>query len=265
RVSNHLSRSGSGGAKPKTRLFAPRLARRLYPHADALIAVSRGVADDVHAVTGYPRARIHALQSPILTDELRRRAEAPLDHPWFAPGEPPVVLGVGRLVKQKDFPTLIRAFARVRAGRPARLLLLGRAKNSKKRRRLTDLIDSLGVTADVQLAGYVDNPLAFMKRAGVLVLSSAWEGLPGVLIEALACGCPIVSTDCPSGPSEILEGGKYGRLVPIGDDAAMAAAIDATLNNPPAHDTLRARAEDFSADRAIDRYLAVLLSVSRQP
>ena len=178
RVSNHLSRTGSGGAKPKTRPFAPRLARRLYPHADALIAVSRGVADDVYAVTGYPRARIHALQSPILTEELRRRAEAPLDHPWFAPGEPPVVLGVGRLVKQKDFPTLIRAFARVRAGRPARLLLLGRAKNSKKRRRLADLIAGLGVTADVQLAGYVDNPLAFMKRAGVLVLSSAWRGSP---------------------------------------------------------------------------------------
>ena len=262
RVSNHLSRSGSGGAKPKTRLFAPRLARRLYPRAAAIVAVSQGVADDVHAVTGYPRARIHALHSPILTDELRERAEAPLDHPWFAAGEPPVVLGVGRLVKQKDFPTLIRAFARVRGGRPARLLLLGRAKNNKKRRRLTDLIASLGVTADVQLAGYVDNPLAYMKRAAVLVLSSAWEGLPGVLIEALACGCPIVSTDCPSGPSEILAGGEYGRLVPIGDDVAMAAAINATLDEPPARDALRARAEEFSADRAIDRYLAVLLSVS---
>lgn len=265
RVSNHLSRSGSGGAKPKTRLFAPRLARWLYPRADALVAVSQGVADDVHAVTGYPSARIHALQSPILTDELRHRADAPLDHSWFAPGEPPVVLGVGRLVKQKDFPTLIRAFARVRAGRPVRLVLLGRAKNGKKRRRLTDLIDSLGVTADVQLAGYVDNPLAFMKHAGVLVLSSAWEGLPGVLIEALACGCPIVSTDCPSGPSEILDGGKYGRLVPIGDDAAMAVAINATLDAPPARGVLRARAEDFSANRAIDRYLAVLLSVCRRP
>jgi glycosyltransferase involved in cell wall biosynthesis len=259
RVSNHLSRSGSGGAEPKTRMFAPRLARRLYPRAAALIAVSQGVADDVHEVTGYPRTRIHALHSPILTDELRGRAEASLDHPWFRPGEPPVVLGVGRLVKQKDFPTLIRAFARVRAVRPARLLLLGRAKNSKKRRRLTDLIDSLGVTADVQLAGYVDNPLAYMKRAGVLVLSSAWEGLPGVLIEALACGCPIVSTDCPSGPSEILAGGEFGRLVPIGDDVAMAAAINATLDAPPDPALLRARAEEFGADRAIGRYLDVLL------
>lgn len=261
RVSNHLSRSGSEGAKPKTRMFAPRLARRLYPRADAVIAVSRGVADDVHAVTGYPRDRIHAVQSPMLTDELRQRIDASVDHPWLAAGQPPVILGVGRLVKQKDFPTLIRAFARVRAARPARLLLLGRAKNNKKRRRLTDLIDSLGVTTDVELTGYVDNPLAYMKRAAVLVLSSAWEGLPGVLIEALACGCPIVSTDCPSGPAEILEGGKYGRLVPIGDDAAMAAAILETLNAPPPRDALRARAEDFGADRAIDRYLSVLLSV----
>jgi glycosyltransferase involved in cell wall biosynthesis len=259
RVSNHLSRTGSGGAEPKNRMFAPRLARWLYPRADALIAVSQGVADDVHAVTGYPRTRIHALHSPILTDEMRRRAEAPLDHPWFAAAEPPVVVGVGRLVKQKDFPTLIRAFARVRATRPARLLLLGRAKNSKKRRRLTDLIDSLGVTADIQLTGYVDNPLAYMKRAAVLVLSSAWEGLPGVLIEALACGCPIVSTDCPSGPSEILAGGEFGRLVPVGDDMAMAAAISATLDEAPDRERLRARAEEFGADRAIDRYLEVLL------
>lgn len=263
RVSNHLSRSGSGGAKPKTRMFAPRLARRLYPRADAVIAVSQGVADDVHDVTGYPCERIHALHSPILTDELRRRIDAPLDHPWFVAGEPPVVLGVGRLVKQKDFPTLIRAFARVRATRPARLLLLGRAKNTKKRRRLTDLIDALGVAADVQLAGYVDNPPAYMNRAAVLVLSSAWEGLPGVLIEALACGCPIVSTDCPSGPSEILAGGRFGRLIPIGDAAAMASAIIATLDAPPDRAALRDRAGEFGADRAIDRYLRILLSVSR--
>jgi len=262
RVSNHLSRSGSGDAKPKKRLFAPRLARWLYPRADAVIAVSRGVADDIHLVTGYPRERIHAVYSPILTDELRERAAASLDHPWFAPGEPPVVLGVGRLVKQKDFPTLIRAFARVHAERPVRLLILGRAKK-KKRQRLVDLIDSLGLAADVQLPGYVDNPLAYMARAAVLVLSSAWEGLPGVLIEALACGCPVVSTDCPSGPSEILADGKYGRLVPVGDATAMAAAINATLDAPPARDALRARAEEFDSARAIDNYLSVLLSVSR--
>lgn len=262
RVSNHLSRSGSGDAKPKKRLFAPRLARWLYPRADAVIAVSRGVADDIHLVTGYPRERIHAVYSPILTDELRERAAVSLDHPWFAPGEPPVVLGVGRLVKQKDFPTLIRAFARVHAERPVRLLILGRAKK-KKRQRLVDLIDSLGLAADVQLPGYVDNPLAYMARAAVLVLSSAWEGLPGVLIEALACGCPVVSTDCPSGPSEILADGKYGRLVPVGDDTAMAAAINATLDAPPARDALRARAEEFDSARAIDNYLSVLLSVSR--
>lgn len=264
RVSNHLSRTGSGGAKPKRRLFAPRLARWLYPRAAALIAVSRGVGEDIAAVTSYPRDRIHVLVSPVVTDELRRRAEEPLEHRWFAPGEPPVLLGVGRLVKQKDFPTLIRAFARVRAVRPARLLLLGRAKNNKKRRRLTSLIDELGVTADVELAGYVNNPLPYMRRAAVLVLSSAWEGLPGVLIEALACGCPIVSTDCPSGPSEILEEGRYGKLVPIGDDASMAAAILAVLDAPPPRDLLRARAEAFAVDHAVDRYLAVLLAVRRQ-
>jgi glycosyltransferase involved in cell wall biosynthesis len=262
RMSNHLSRSGSGGAKPKRRLFAPRFARWLYPDAAAMIAVSQGVADDIVRITGYPRERIHVIYSPVVTAELEKRARKPLDHPWLLPGAPPVVLGVGRLVKQKDFPTLVRAFARVRAQRPARLILLGRAKDSKKRRRLTDLIDSLGIAADVELAGYVDNPLPYMVRAGVLALSSAWEGLPGVLIEALACGCPVVSTDCPSGPAEILDDGRYGRLVPIGDDAALARAILETLDAPPTGDVLRARAGEFVADRSIERYLAVLDSVA---
>lgn len=264
RMSNHLTRSGAGGAAtPDRRRFARRLARTLFADSKAVIAVSQGVADDLVAAIGYPQAQIQTIYSPILTDDLRQRADMSLDHPWFVRGQPPVVLAVGRLVKQKDFPTLVRAFARVRARRPLRLLILGRAKNAKRLRRLNDLIEEVGVAADVQVGGYVANPAPYMKHAAMLALSSAWEGLPGVLIEALACGCPVVSTDCPSGPREILDGGRFGRLVPVGDDAALAAAIEATLDDPPGRETLLARAEDFGSERSIASYLELLLRVQR--
>jgi glycosyltransferase involved in cell wall biosynthesis len=117
----------------------------------------------------------------------------------------------------------------------------------------------LGVGEDVALPGFVDNPLAFMARSSIFVLSSLYEGLPGVLIQALACGCPVVSTDCPSGPREILNEGRVGPLVPIGDDAALAEAIEAILDDPPPSGRLRTRAELFSVDRAVDNYLKLLL------
>src|SRR5262249_43075680 len=146
-------------------------------------------------------------------------------HPWFRPSAPPVVLGAGRLHAQKDFPTLLRAFAQVRAKREARLMILGEAKCAEYRTELMALAAQLGIADDVMLPGFVANPFAYMARAAVFVLSSAWEGLPTVLIEALASGCPVVSTACPSGPREILENGKYGPLVPVGDDTALANAI----------------------------------------
>jgi glycosyltransferase involved in cell wall biosynthesis len=172
------------------------------------------------------------------------------------------VLGVGRIGRQKDFATLIRAFARVRAQRAARLVILGEAKNAAKHAervaRLRELAEQLGVAADVELPGFAANPFAYMARAAVFALSSRYEGLGNVLIEAMACGCPVVSTDCPVGPSEILAGGRYGRLVPVGDDAALADAILRTLDEPPAAALLRARAGDFSVERAVDGYLAAL-------
>jgi len=187
------------------------------------------------------------------------KAKAPLDHPWFAPGAPPVVLGVGRLAPQKDFPTLIRAFARVRAERAARLMILGDGKTPDRRAELLALADELGVAEEVALPGFQPNPFAYMARASLFVLSSAWEGLPGVLVQALACGCPVVSTDCPSGPAEILEQGQYGRLVAVGDEVALADAMRSTLDNPPERDRLRDRGAAFSVDLSIDRHLEVLL------
>jgi glycosyltransferase involved in cell wall biosynthesis len=252
RVSNHLSRQG-------TRTITPTLARRFYPRADAFIAVSQSVADDLIGAIALPRQRVTAIYNPVVTRELLARAEEPLDHPWFAAGEPPVVLGVGRLVKQKDFPTLVRAFARVRERRPARLLLLGETKKPRRRRRLEELIRELGVDEDVAIEGFVDNPLPYMRGAAVFALSSAWEGLPGALIEAMACGCPPVSTDCPGGSAEILDQGRLGPLVPVGDDAALAEAIVQQLECPTAPALLEARAREFALDLAVDHYLEVLL------
>ncbi|MDE2058359.1 MAG: glycosyltransferase [candidate division NC10 bacterium] len=260
RVSNHLSPSAVHTQSKK--LFRPQLAGRFYPWADAIIAVSDGVADDVARVTSLPRERITTIYNPVVTPELQEKARAALDHPWFAPGSPPVVLGVGRLATQKDFSTLLRAFGLVRAVRKARLIILG---EGKERPELEALTRGLDIASDVALPGFTPNPFPYMARASLLVLSSAWEGLPGVLIEAMACGCPVVSTDCPSGPAEILDGGTYGPLVPVGDDTALAKAILSVLETPPDSERLRTQAAQFSVDRATDRYLQVLLELSGLP
>ncbi|MGI6285994.1 glycosyltransferase [Neomoorella humiferrea] len=200
----------------------PRLIRMFYPWADAVVAVSRGVAEDLAKTTGLSLDRIQVIYNPVINPELLKRAREPLDHPWFMPGQPPVVLSVGRLTSAKDYPTLIRAFARVRKKRPARLLILG---EGEERPKLETMVRELGLEQDVALPGFEVNPYKYMKRATVFVLSSMWEGLPTVLIEALALGIPVISTDCKNGPSEILEGGRWGRLVPVGKDLALSEAI----------------------------------------
>lgn len=240
----------------------PPLMRRTYPQADVIVAVSVALADDLAAVTGLPRSLIRTIYNPIVGPELLARAGEAVGHPWLQPGQPPVILGVGRLTDQKDFPTLLRAFARVRAKRAARLLILGGAKNEEKfqdrQAALLALAAELGIATDVEVPGFADNPIAYMARARVFVLSSRFEGLPGALIQALACGCQVVSTDCPTGPAEILEQGRYGLLVPMGDDTAMAAAIEQALDAPLAPEFLRRRAGEFSEARAVSSYLEAL-------
>lgn len=236
----------------------PAVLRHGYLQADAIVAVSDGVADALSAHAGIPRERITTVYNPVVSPDLADLASAAVDHPWLVPGGPPVILGIGMLKPQKDFATLIRAFARLRREREARLLILGDvrkgAKESGSRDDLVRLAGELGVGEDVALPGFVDNPFAYLSRARLFVLSSNSEGLPTVLIEALACGCPVVSTDCPSGPAEILAGGRYGRLVPVGDEAALAEAMGATLDHPPACEELQQRAEAFSIDRATQGY-----------
>ncbi|MFW6271975.1 MAG: glycosyltransferase, partial [Desulfosalsimonas sp.] len=178
----------------------------------------------------------------------------PVDHPWFGADEPPVILGCGRLCAQKNFSLLICAFEKLRKKHDARLVILG---EGPQREKLERLVQEMGMQNDILLPGFVNNPYAYMARASLFVLSSDWEGLPGVLIQAMACGAPVVSTDCPSGPAEILENGKWGRLVPPGNVNALTEAINAAIEEKSYPDVTK-RAADFDADRAVERYLAVL-------
>lgn len=231
------------------------LARTSYQFADAVIANSTGVADDLRDVYGVPQERLEIIANPaFVPSNLETRCQqAP--HRWLETSEPPVILGVGRLVPQKDFPTLIRAFTALRRSRNCRLMLLGKGPEEEE---LRALVRAQGLAEDVEFVGHVRNPQDFMRRAGVFVLSSRYEGFGNVIVEALGCGCPVVSTDCPSGPAEILGEGRYGRLVAVEDASAMALAIEETLDAPPEAKVLRRRAEDFHYRTISERYLEAM-------
>ena len=238
----------------------PLAYRLFFPWADAVVAASKGVAEDLMAL-GLAPAGIHVIHNPVVTRWTLRRAQEPVGHPWFAPGSPPVVLAVGRFHKQKDFATLLRAFAVVRGLRTVRLVILG---EGEERARLEFLRRELGLEADVDMPGFAANPYAYMARSAVFVLSSAWEGFGNVVAEAMACGTPVVSTDCPSGPSEILEGGKWGRLAPVGDAQSLAEAIIQTLDQPRDPVPLRTRAQSFSTEVCVPRYAKAMGIVLQQ-
>lgn len=237
---------------------APGLVGHVYPQADGIVAVSNGVGDDLAELCGIPRGQIVTIYNGTHAGPLRDQhaAERP-DHPWMRDGELPVILGIGRLVRPKNFAMLIRAFAILRRSRPARLLILGEEQLRGERARLLALARTLGVETDVQLPGHVKNPYPYLRHAAVFALSSTREGIANVVIEALSCGCPVVSTNCRYGPDEVLESGRYGRLVPVGDAEAMAVAIAATLDAPPDANLLRARGATFGAGRAASAYLAL--------
>jgi glycosyltransferase involved in cell wall biosynthesis len=248
-VHNTMSQS----ARPNDWL-EPRLLRTFYPWAASVVAVSHGAADDLARTSGLPRDRVEVIYNPVITPSMLTLARRTPDHPWFGQGQPPVILGAGRLTRQKDFPTLLRAFAEVRRRRPARLVILGEGED---RAGLEALAEELGVTADLALPGFRDNAMAYMAGAALFVLSSAWEGLPTVLIEALAAGTRVVSTDCPSGPREILQNGRLGALVPVGDAAALARAMLDAMGRP-AEPVPSDALTPFTRDAAVDHYLRVI-------
>lgn len=226
------------------------LLGRMHRCADAIVAVSEGVADDLTRRIGIPRQRVHVIYNPVIMPGLLQAASAQPPHPWFEDASRPIVLGVGRLTRQKNFPALVDAFALVRREHAGRLVILG---EGPERAAIQEHVRRHRLEDSVALPGFVDNPYACMARAAVLALSSDWEGLPTVLIESLAVGTPVVSTDCPSGPREILRNGSLGRLVPKGDVSALASAIAHTLASgriPPPSDGLR----PFTRDVVLDQY-----------
>jgi glycosyltransferase involved in cell wall biosynthesis len=231
-----------------------QMMRLTYPMADRIVAVSRGVACDLVECIRIPPDRIETIYNPVVDQHVLNSAASVPSHRWLAHREAPVVLAVGRLIAQKDFPTLIRAFAILRRTIPLKLVILG---EGELRPQLAALADSLGLADDVDLPGFDPNPFSAMRAADVFVLSSRFEGLPGVLIQAMACGVRVVSTDCPSGPREILESGRWGSLVPVADPPALADAIATALAqvDPP---DVRTRAAMFSVDAAVDRYARAL-------
>ena len=230
--------------------------RHLYPLADNFIVTCQGVADDMVAYTGIPRGCIQVVESPVVPKRLFAEEQPRPAHPWFQPGEPPVIVSVGELSSDKDHLTLLRAFAHVRTHLPCRLLILG---SGKQRDNLLMTASELGVAEDFALPGFDPNPYPYMSHAAVFGFSSRREGLGFVLIEALAAGTPVVSTDCPSGPREILHNEKYGKLVSMGDVKAMASALLETLASPrPARDFVREAAWPYEVERATTAYLRAM-------
>jgi glycosyltransferase involved in cell wall biosynthesis len=236
------------------------LVPKLYPYADCIIAVSQASSADLERYANLPAASVKVIYNPFDLEYIKGSAAEALDHPWFRPGQPPVVLGIGRLTQQKDFSSLILAFAKLRQkGSTLRLMILG---EGELRANLEADVAECGLTADdVQMPGFVSNPYAYLARCAVFVLSSRWEGLPGVLIEAMACGAPVVSTDCPSGPSEILEGGRWGGLVPMGDVSILALAIAEALNRTHYPEVIK-RSAFFAVGSAVDKYMSTLMKES---
>jgi glycosyltransferase involved in cell wall biosynthesis len=253
-ISVHVS-NAQGVTKMKAKVIACML-RWFYLLSDCVVAPSEGVADDLVLAFSIPRNRVVVIANPLPPRLFQWQFVAPPAHPWFAPGEDiPIVLGVGRLTAQKDFPTLIRAFAKAASVRPTRLMILGEGED---RGALTRLIDSLGLEDRVAMPGFVGNPFSYMRQAAVYVLSSRFEGLPNALLEAMAVATPVIATDCSSGPREILEGGRWGMLVAVGDVDGMAQAITAGLDRQIKTMPLSVLEERYGVEVVAKRYLNVL-------
>jgi glycosyltransferase involved in cell wall biosynthesis len=253
-VAEHTTPSRSRDANMRGRLVKS-LIGFVYRLADGVVAVSQGVKDDLCRL-GVPSSKVAVVYNPIVSAELYDKARQDCPHPWLD-SDLLVVLAVGRLEPAKDFATLIRAFSLLR-GTNARLIILG---EGSLRSELSALVGSLGLSESVDMPGFTDNPYAYMSRAAVFAMSSRWEGLPTVLIEALACGAPVVCTDCPSGPSEILEGGKWGALVPCGDLEALASALEQKLSRKALKsENAVERVAEFSEAASVEKYLDLLSS-----
>ena len=252
RETNWIKANRSDRNQPFFFRFAYRFVRLVYPLADGVIAVSQKMADSLKSEEHIPDNKIHVIFNPVITSGVFSMAKERPDHPWFHEKSVKIILSAGRLAPQKDFPTLIKAFSRIKADNSCKLVIIG---DGKEKGNLQNLIDSLQMNGKIDLAGFQSNPYSFMANCNLFVLSSLWEGSPNVLVEAMACGATVVSTNCPSGPDEILEKGKYGKLVPPGNVDELAAAITYSMQNPAYPSVMISRAELYSAKTSASKYL----------
>lgn len=233
----------------------PVLLREWYPRADGIVCVSQGVEQDLQALVGGGLANTQTIYNPLDINKITALSEPDPFHPWLEANDGDCIVALGRLEPQKDYATLLRAFAKLNAERPARLIILG---EGSQREMLTALASELGVATRVDLHGVVENPFQFLARADLYVMSSAYEGCPNALMEAMACRCRVVSTDCPSGPRELLSDGEVGPLAPVGDAEGLAAAMASALAAAPAPGRVTARAAEYDLRAVLERYVAVL-------
>lgn len=237
--------------------------KMLYRYADCIVTVSDGVKDDLIKNFGILTSKIKTIYNPVDIERISRLAREPVDHPWFD-DELPVVIAMGRLESQKGYPYLLRAIARVKNIHPCRLMILG---EGKKRGEQEYLVQELGIKQNVAFLGFQKNPFKYLARADFFVLPSLWEGFGNVIIEAMACGAPVIASHCPSGPDEIIKNGFNGLLVPPADDGALADAMLSVLDDKELARRLsengRCRAKDFSANKGVRKYGEIFERMSR--
>lgn len=258
-IRTHLTTEYKKNSNKKNKFIMPLLSRIFYPKVDSIVAVSKGVADDASEFLKIPREKINVIYNPIVDETIEKLSKVKVNHKFFKENRDYVIiLGAGRLTKQKDFKTLIYAFKEVKKSISCKLVIVG---EGEERGKLQSLIKKLGIEEDTDLVGFVQNPYCFMKNADLFVLSSAWEGFGNVIVEAMATGTNVVSTNCPSGPSEILDNGNFGELVEVGDYIQLSKAIINTLKNPKPQKILKSRAKYFSVDNTLFEYKKLIEKV----
>ncbi len=247
------------GSSSVARVIRFQMMRFTYANVDVAVAVSRGVAEDLVKITSCSSSKVHVIANPVITTDFYEKAKEVVSHHWFEKDERrscPVILGMGRLTRQKDFFTLVRAFAMLRQEMSCRLLILGEGRD---REEIWALARELSVSEYLVMPGFVTNPYPLLAQSDLFVLSSAWEGSPNALTEALALGVAVVATDCPSGPREILQGGRVCPLVPVGDVKGLFEAMKKMLLSPPQKDALKQAASEYTQEASAKRYLELLI------
>jgi len=232
-----------------------------YSFADHFVAVSKGVADDMVEYFKLNPAKISVIYNPVIDDTIYKKMNEVVDHPWFNDPKLKVLIGMGRILPQKRFEDLIYSFYEVNKIIPStRLVIFGnRNIDSNYYNKLNIILNKLKIQNYVDFPGFVDNPFKYMKKASLFVLSSDYEGLPGVLIQAMACECQIISTNCPSGPNEILQYGKYGKLVEVGNISELSTEIINNLNGVNNYNNMKKRANDFTVENSVSKYLNIII------